>query len=366
MDILLILDRQNGQHLAGEVFLRDYYAGESITVKDMNGVTKTASTTWIGTLDANKYSKIHVLVVVDTAGGTGELASDQYAALIPKLLTSALPDALSTGTCQTNATATNIILAAGEVTEDDEFVDDFIVTAGTTAIARIIADSTTADDTVVVATTTVAVTDVDTYDVYAAADIALLMPIYTETYEAYEVFTELYPLMNHVPVLVEQMNGMPAAGTLTATADSAENTDGVATLTDTGNFTADAYDDGTYYLAIRSATKGAGQILRVVSNTADKLFLEEAWEPIPTGTIIYELVDRRTIAISTYLLQFAFRFLVSDPSENDAIHKVMKMVSNNEVIEQTDEFLLQDIEALEEFKLVGQGIMRSLGMGITS
>lgn len=366
MNILIAMDRQNGQHLAGEAFLRNYYAGETITTKDLNGVTSGDATTWVGTLVANTYTKIHVLVVVDTAGGTGELSWDNYAAMIPSLLTTSLPTALSSGTCQANATVTEIILASGEVATNDEYNDDYIVTLGTTAVQKVITDSVASTDTVTVTSTVTAITTTETYIVYDDADIVLLMPIYDDTYEGYEVFTELYASMTNVPVLVEQLAAMPATGTKTATADSVATTSGVSTLTDAANFTADAYDDNTHYVAIRSATLGAGQILEIDSNTAGVLTLADQWSPVPTGTIVYEVVDRRDVAIARYLLQFAFRHLVPDPSNAAQLKLVMKMVSKNETIAQTDTLLFQDLDELRSFKDVGQTIMRSIGQGITS
>lgn len=63
------------------------------------------------------------------------------------------------------------------------------------------------------------------------------------------------------------------------------------TLTDTGEFTSGKYDDDDYYVGIKSATTGGGQVRKIASNTANVLTLSENWDETPTGTVVYQ-IDR--------------------------------------------------------------------------
>jgi len=370
MKVLMITDLKDGQHLEGEILIRNYYAGETLETKDLNSVTTGDITTWIGTLTDDNYDKIHILVNANVTAGTGVLSKLQYSLLVEKLDQTAvnailLPEA--EGTCQSNATATDIILASAQTEADDYFNDMIVVTAGTTVKARVINDYTQSSDTCTVDTTTTAITTTETYKIFTVVQMeASLMPVYAETYEGPEVFSALYPNMTNIPLIVGEMGAMPASPCLTATANSVATSGGVSTLTDTGNFVAGAYDDGTYYVGIRSSTTGFGQVLRIISNTADVLTLDGNWDPLPVTSIVYEIVDNKRLALARYFLQFAFRHLVADPSDQNKINEVMNMVSKNLAIGADDTLTFQDLVALEEFKAKGQTIMRAIGMGITS
>ncbi len=363
--ILIIVDRANGQHIPGEIILQHKHAADDVTVKNLNGVTTGDIDTWLATLTDNYYTKIHTLVNANVTGATGVLSKLQFGVLLEKMLLTVLAalTADAEGTCQANSTSTVAKLAATQTEADDYFNDMFIITAGTTPWTALITDYVLSTLLVTIADSTTAITTTETYRIYSAATLEACMPVYAETYEAPEIFALEYPNAN-APLIIEQLGAMPGSPCATATADSVA----ALSLTDASAFVADAYDDAEnqWYVAIRSATLGAGQVIPIVSNTVSVLTLGKAWDPLPTGTIVYEILDRKSIALARYFLQFAFRYLMRDPSLQVNIDTFLEMATSGLGLESDDVHLYQDLDALQEFKDKGQLIMKSIGMGITS
>jgi Ca2+-binding RTX toxin-like protein len=74
--------------------------------------------------------------------------------------------------------------------------------------------------------------------------------------------------------------------------ESAANSDATsfATLTDTGAFGAENSLRG-HVVTITADQQGGEQTRRVLGNTADTLFLDRDWDPVPDGSFSYEVVD---------------------------------------------------------------------------
>jgi hypothetical protein len=369
---LIFLTQADGQHIAAEMILR-YYYGElttNIEVKDCTGVTKTDLTTYIGTLTDGDFDKIHVLVVADESGGTGKVSFDQLALLMPKLKTASIPAAVLAGDAQANITATEIILPATGSESDDAYNGMIVAVdvgkVGTNMLYRYIKDYTGTTTLASVNTTTIAVTTTDSVAVYDL--VKATGPIYVHTGNvAYTVFAAMYSSMTHLPLFIDEMKASTSEYLITGNATSVANTSNVGSLTHTGEFVLAAYDGGDYYVGIRSATTGMGQVRKIVSNTANVLTLDAPWDPLPTGTIEYEIVLNRWRCLNDYFLQYAIRYSFGTPFFQSKLTKFISVIDTTKSFTTTTKYLVtQDLEALEELRALGETIMVSLGRGIVS
>lgn len=369
---LILTNQSSGQALAAEMVLRYYYDSleANVTVKDCNGVSTGDLTTYIGTLVANTYDKIHVLITADTSGGTGKISHDQLASLFPKIKTAALPTAtLASAANGANATVTEVVFTTGASAVDDAYNAMIaVVDVGdlhSSYLYRYIKDYVGTTATATVNTTSTAVTSTDTSAIYNI--ITATGPIYLHTVAtaAHSVFSTLYPSMG-LPRLISELQASTSEYISTATADSAANTSGVGSLTKADTWTAAEYTGGDYYVGIRSATLGAGQIRKIVSNTVSVLTLDAPWDPVPTGSIVYEITLNRWRCLNDYFLAFAMRYEFGTPYSLAKLEKFIKLLDVNSNFTTTTRYTFQDLEALEALHDTGETIMVSLGRGISS
>lgn len=368
---LILLDQSDGQSIAAELLIRYYHgkADADVTVKNCSGVTLGNLTTYIGTLDDNTYSKIHVLIVADESGGTGKISLDQVALLYPKLLTAALPTpAKALLAADTNATATEIVLT-GTVSATNDHYNGMIavIDVGGTATSylyRNIKDYVGATKTLTVNTTTTAVTSTDKVAIYDLIGNGIVL-VSAVAVAAYTVFHTLYP-DTVLPRVFDEFKEATAEYVLTATADSVATTSGVSTLTDSAAFVLNAYTGGNYYVGIRSSTLGMGQVRKIISNTANVLTLDAPWDPLPTGTIVYEIAIDRWRCLNNYFLRYAMRFEFAAPYTDVKLAKFIRLFDVKGTMTADTRYTFQDLVALEELHDLGETIMVSLGRGITS
>jgi hypothetical protein len=117
-------------------------------------------------------------------------------------------------------------------------------------------------------------------------------------------WTTLFPDQT-VPLLVSIMGGIGTGFQphfkVTKTASSACTAN---TLTDASEFTNGAYTGKNYVCAIESATLGAGQVKKVISNTGSILTVEP-WDITPTGTVVYQLCSSPDFALWEFYLNYA-------------------------------------------------------------
>lgn len=258
------------------------------TIVDNAGDNESAIDSIIAALVADTYDNIVITTPTVETHATGQWIWTQVQSLIAKLVT-ANQGTNATGTFQSNANATECILAAGSSSVDNFYRYKIMVSAGTTATTRIISAYVGSTLTCTIASVT-ALTDTSTYIVYMTDNLWLVGET-DGTDKSCQLAWEKMFTTNTTPLLVEYMNDVDALyEKRTTTAVS------VATgiLTDTGEFTIADYDDGEYYVAIESATLGGGQIHQIASNTADVLTLatDDGWDPLPTGTVVYQIVHR--------------------------------------------------------------------------
>lgn len=276
-----------------------YYKYSDATIYDAAGVTTGDITTYIGTLTDDYYHAIFICCTSQAAGATGLLSFDQVAALRAKMATGYKGTIVDSGTCQGNTTTTDIILAATASGDDDAYNGMFIETAGTTAVLRYITDYDGTSTTCVVTDTTVAVTNIDTYEVYTNDYIyefgnTNATSGKTAVLQAWDVlFPDItYPLINaylggYLYCWASGTASTAAAGTITIAATVSVGNRATQTQHDTDDF----YED--MYVYIYSATTGAAQYAQITAYNATTRVatLAANWGITPTGTIVYRIID---------------------------------------------------------------------------
>lgn len=374
MKALLFLNQTDGQQLAAEFIFRNYYKADTIVVKDLAGVSTGDLTTYIGTLDAT-YNRIFVTTGSSTGGGTGTFSHDQLAALLGKIhpdtletISSAPADHVAVAP-QANVTATEIVLKSDASAVDDLYngwiIKVDVGALGTTFLYRYIKDYVGSTVTATVNTTTTAVTTTDKYLIYNPLLPGGPITQITTATAGYGIFANLYPHCA-LPRFIDELKAATAEYDMTATADSVANTSDVGSLTDADAFTASAYASGKYYVGIRSSTTGMGQIRRIISNTVSVLTLDAPWDPLPTGTIVYEITLDRWRCLNDYFLKYAMRYKFGAPYFSYKLAAFVPLIDINDSIVHTTTYTFQDLDALEALHDLGEQIMTSLGRGITS
>lgn len=289
------------QILAANIALHKY---PDATAKDITGVTTGDITTYCGTtlVDAT-YTDIFICATTQLAGATGVLSFYQVALLIPKMISTRRGTIERTGTCQTNATVTDIILDAGASAVNDYYNGMFIVTAVGIVKQRYITGYTGASVTAVVSTTTTAVTDTSTFIVYSSLDYIYQLGNTsavngkTACAQAWDLF---YTGITY-PKLVMALGGylnVLCSGTATAVAAGTVTLDATGATRGLGDrlslvemVVADSVKD--CYVYTYSATTGACQKRKITTSTvtASVCTLESNWDVTPTGTVLYRVVS---------------------------------------------------------------------------
>lgn len=122
------------------------------------------------------------------------------------------------------------------------------------------------------------------------------------------------------PKVVQLLDGATFPVKVEATATSAA----AGTLTHTGQFTASAFIG--YYVGITSATTGAGQVRKIVSNTTGVLTLDRNWGITPTGTIKYAVYQYEGNALKEVTIPLAIYAEMWDLSDVTVIGKYYKLL----------------------------------------
>lgn len=331
---------------------------------DLAGDNEAAVTAVIAALDDDNYENICVCVEIVDSHADGKMTGTQAITLIPKLLTANQGDEVA-GTAAANAEVTNIKLAAGDTGEDNEYNMCLIATAGDVDVDRVIWDYVASTKVATVNTTTSAVDGSETYIIYVTDYLHLLATdnVADSTKGFYYAFSKLYPNAVQTPLLLQLVNDgtIYEKNTKTATAIAA------GTLTDTGEFTAAKYDDGNYWVAIKSATTGAGQKRRIASNTANVLTLESNWDYTPTGTIVYQIADEDHMTLWSLYLPYALATYLNDIAMPNTASILEQILDKNRDLDAGQVYpSIQDIDLLAEYAEKGKAIFDALAWGVVS
>jgi hypothetical protein len=291
----------------------------SVVNEDLVGLSTGNIATLMTTLNSAGalYDYVNICVPSQTSTATNKLTYDQIAKLDAILKTGsqgAVNNIVIAGATQTNSTNTNIVLDSGASTVTDAYKGKYIVTGG--GVYRYITGYDGSTKICTVVSTGTAITSADTYTIYSSPNINIIGDASSNQTACRVAWTTLFPTVN-IPVIIS-MNGGYGSGfqphiMVTQTATSAA----AATLTHTANFTANAYASGTFYVAIESATTGAGQVKRIISNTANVLTIEP-WDVVPTGSIVYQICSGPEFVLYEKYLPYAIRtYLATDVAKTN-------------------------------------------------
>lgn len=335
------------------------------TLKDVAGITTGNITTYIGTLTADYYTDIFITCTTQTAGGTGLLSFNQVASLRAKMVAGSKGVTVRAGTCQANATVTDIILDSGASAANDYYNGMYIETAGTTAVLRAIADYTGASKTAVVTTTTTAITTSETFVVYTNDHVFELGNTNATTGKtaAFLMWESLYPLAT-VPLLVSYVGAYKyayASGTAASAATAGEVTlAGTCAAGDIETTTRHTTVDDIYngkYIYIYSATTGAWQYAKITNYVASTQIatLDAAFPITPTGTVVYRIVNGVDEVRNDRAVEIYASTMWQSPSSLDTKHEFTALTNQyGECDENWEDAVSQDLDLLAEVLKLGK------------
>ena len=283
MKKLIFYDSKSATSLAATFSVLVKY--DDYKLVDINGSDAAAILTLLQAEVANAEDYDHIYVTVS--------ASTFSTSNLAELHTIIAGTTVTTGTCQTNTTATNVVLAAADTAVDDAYNNTFIkVTSGETSKYRIITDYTSSSKVAVIATTTTAITAEDTYLIYTMPNVT-----YLSTFTTTAWWSLVHSGVN-IPIILQNMNtanyraSSTGVGTFNATTITDSHTVGEFNKT----------DDDAFYLGLHTTgTSGAPQIKRIKSNTATVITLDEAWDVLPVGNLAFYIDRKRNIFNDLYL-----------------------------------------------------------------
>jgi hypothetical protein len=307
-----------------------------VTVKDITGLSAANIDTYIGTLVADTYTDIFICCATQAANASNLLGWDQVAALRSKMITASKGTTVNSGTCQANATVTEIKLAATASAVNDAYKGMYIVTAGTTATNKYIAGYVGATTTATVLTTTTAITTTETYIVYTLTNIHLLGDTVSATGKkaAMLAWENLWP-STPAPLAVIYLGGYlfcensgtaqaVAAGTITLATTCAA---GDRQITADQTTVDDLYKD--MYVYVYSGTLGVWQYAKIASYVASTQVatLEANWLITPTGTVVYRVVSGIEKIRADRAMEIYAKTRWYDPTKLAAKQDISKLVN---------------------------------------
>ena len=282
-------------------------SGAVTTYKDFASLSSGDITTYIGALVANTYAAIYVALPSGATNTAHTLMNDYIAGLDANIIAAnrgSVNNSKSTGTCQSNATTTNIILATTASAVDDAYKGMFIkCTIGASSTYHYCTGYSGTTKIATVADTGSAITTTSTYIVYTQPYVYVVGDASSSLTSTYTAWNTLFPKIIPPP-FVSLMRG---TGTnikphymVTQTATSVA----ASSLTHTSNFTSGQFNSGSWYVAVESATTGAGQVKRIHSNTHDVLTIDP-WDVLPTGSVVYQICSGPSFCLYEKYLKYS-------------------------------------------------------------
>ena len=341
-------------------------AGKTFTVKDLNGDNEAAILNHIDEFTVGTLDDIAVCCLTAATHATGKMTWDQVAYLDTKLVTANKGTSIRAGTCQANATVTEIVLDASASAVNDFYnftrfgQEYYIKTAGVTAIYRYIADYVGATVTATVVSTSTAITTTETFIVYSQEHVWLLGDANSTQNACRIAWTECFGGTDNIPLLVSAMGGYGTGfkncPRTVLTCDSVA----ASSITDGAIFTLAQYDGGDYWVALLNNTGGTytlGQAGKILSNTTTVLTLTEPWTVTPTSTPNYAIYLGGTLLYDVYLNLSIPTYLYADNDVNFGIFKSM-LDRYGDIEKQSLDTAqtYQDIATLAEYAALGKAI----------
>lgn len=335
------------------------------TILDIAGIDSAAIDVLVAAIVPGSQTKIIITVPIVDVHATGKFTGVQAFGCIVGLTTANQAASSNlTGTCQANATVTDIILAATETSANDALNNKLIVTAGVTEVTRLITDYTLADDTAVVATTGTAITTTETYTVYMTTHLVLGADYDTVLNGPQVTWNALYPYQKQNPIIIDILAN---PSTLYEKNDLTATGVGTAYLEDATEFVAAAYDGGNYYLAITNGST-AGEVRRILSNTVTKLTLVSDFDVPLTGTPTYQIVKDNSLTLwNKYLPHAIAGWLHLDTvATKEAWRKILDQHSDLTGESSIHRTFFQDLATLEDYLAKGKAVFEGIAAGIVS
>lgn len=306
MNYLAFYDHADEQSLLDLWILREKWGGD-LSVLDLAGLDEAGITSLIGTLVADTYSKIYICNSVAETHSAGHMTYDQVVSLNAYLATAAkgAPVAIASGVCQANSTKTNIVLISTASASNDAYNGYGITTTGVTAISRYVKDYTGSSKIALVVDTGTAITTTETASVFPLTNIhmAAQADAVTGKKSCWQTWTLAFGTAP-VPLLVHLMGGYlfhEDSGTAQAIADTTHitltATAAVGSRIANASRANDCYNN--QYVYISSSTLGTGQIRKITdyNNSSKSATIDAAWNPSPTGTVLYGIVSNLNDAL---------------------------------------------------------------------
>lgn len=313
-----------------------------LTIKDTKGLSTSDITTFLGTtLVANTLDTMYVGIPSATSTASDVITYDQLAELDTRLKTASrgsVQNTVTSGTCESNSTGTQIILAAATASTVDDFYKGMYIktTVGGVSTYRYITGYTGTSRICTVVTTGTAVTTTSTYIVYTQPNIYVIGDAVSSLTSAYEAWTLLFPGIQ-MPPLVSLMSGTGTVSSasiqphllVAQTADSFT----ISSVTKSAAFTSylTQLNRGTCYLAAVSATTGAGQVVQILSATANVLTIVP-FNTLPTGTLVFQVCTGNQFALYEIYLKYALQTYLNDLSFAPTIKAFQQLLDMLNVI----------------------------------
>ena len=346
---------------------------DDLTLYDVYGKSTGNMNTYIGALTAI-YDKIIVCSNHTQAGGTSVMRTVDFLVLESKLI----PGYERTGTAQAGGTGV-ITLDSGASATDDYYKGMYILITAGTGINNA-ALCTAYNGSTKVATVDrawEAANPVSGTTFVISADLLCFgreMSSHTQVRVCWETINSGYSLPPLLSFLGGDLNGKlyPRQG-LTADAVAA------GSLTDTGEFTgyendydAGVYDGYDFYCGIESdnGTKySAGQARKITSNDANTLTLAENFNPVPTGTVKYQISQGQSSALWNIFLPYSVEtkyHFAGTTIDHELVDDFLQLVDRYDGISRGKSHLFADSAKLAELAEEGKLIFDAINKGATT
>jgi hypothetical protein len=344
--------------------------GAATTYKDFAGLSTGQITSYLSGLTANSLDNIFICVAQAAATVTvHQMFVDDIAALDPVLKSSvrgSTNDAINSGTCQANVTATNIILATTASAITDAYKGMYIATTvGGVTVYHYCSGYNGTSKIATINSATTTITSTSTYVVYKQPNVFTIGDMASSLTPTYDAWNTLFPSISPPP-LVSLMSGTGTVNSaslqphlmVTQTADSFT----ISSVTKSAAFTNQAYNRGTFYLAVESATTGAGQITQILSNTASVLTIVP-FNTLPTGTLVFQICAGNAFCLYETYLKYAVETYLANFTLSTTLNAWQQMLDMLNVIPKGSLVPTYNASLLDMYAKRGKAVFDTISAG---
>ena len=350
---------------AAVAFVKYNVPDVTFSIVDTSGKNESAM---LALITGSAYTDIVVACKTQaTYSVAGGFTYDQVALMDSLFTTARRAATVESGTCGSNSTATEIVMT-GAGGSNDDYIGYNVRTAGVTAVYRYITDYVSSTEAATVTTTTTPVTTTETFVLYQNSENLHLVGDKSTNLEAAHVaWSDLFSGVAR-PTLIALLGGYASGIAPYAFYNTTADSVGTAALTDTGAFTASAYNGGNFYVGIESGTTGAGEVHRITSNTANVLNLEEDWGITPTGTIKYMITPNKELMLARLYLPYSIKTYLWNLNDATVQATFKDMLDKYDFVNTKTSFLYteQNMTKLLDYIDRGKAIFDAKAIGVVS